>query len=312
MADTPANPPSHPNDSSEKQDQARAADAAPGTPASAPDAICPQCMYNLRGIDSERCPECGYSIDFRNISEPQLPWLQRHEIGSVRAYWRTVRTAIVRKKKFWEEISRPVSHGDAQRFRWITVVVTYLPLIPLSLALIFDEPDAPFAWLMENEPGVFAVGIIVVHSCALLFLAGATGLPTYFFHPKRIPIEQQNRAVALSYYCCAPLAWLPIMYLPMFAVIVLMAFDLLEEDSAVGDIAALSTTLWAMYFSLRIVIEWSMGLCWLHRRATGSETVRYGLFFALLPSLWLVLGGILLVGVPLLVGYVALVISSVW
>ncbi len=83
--------------------------------------FCPQCGYNLRDIDSELCPECAYSLAFLRQAEPQLPWLRRDEIGRVRAYWRTIGLAIRHKKRFWEEISRPVSHRDAQRFRWITM-----------------------------------------------------------------------------------------------------------------------------------------------------------------------------------------------
>jgi hypothetical protein len=40
-----------------------------------------------------------------------------------------------------------------------------------------------------------------------------TGLPSYFFHPRHLPLEQQNRAVALSYYTCAPLACTPALFL---------------------------------------------------------------------------------------------------
>ena len=281
-------------------------------PSTLPDVFCPNCCYNLRGIDSERCPECGYSLAFLKISESQIPWAQRKTLGRVRAYWRTVRTVIVRKKKFWEELSRPVSLRDAQRFRWITVLLAYLSLIPLSLTVVLDEPDAAIYRLMENEPGVFVVGMMVVHLCALLFLAGATGLPTYFFHPKRIPLEQQNRAVALSYYCCAPLACVPAIFMPLFVGYLPIWLGVLDEDSLVADCTALAVILWAMYFSLRIAIEWLLGLCWLHRRATQSESVRYSLFFILLPLLWLVLGCIVFLGIPLIVGYVVLVISSVW
>ena len=37
-------------------------DLTPSTNPAA-DLFCPNCGYNLRGIDSERCPECGVVID---------------------------------------------------------------------------------------------------------------------------------------------------------------------------------------------------------------------------------------------------------
>ncbi|MCZ6652769.1 MAG: zinc ribbon domain-containing protein [Planctomycetota bacterium] len=282
------------------------------SPSSVLDVFCPQCGYNLRGIDSARCPECGYSIDFRKLTAPQLPWLHRDKIGRVRAYWRTTCTAILRKKKFWEEMSRPVSLRDAQQFRWITVLVVYLPLIPLSIAVVLGDPAQAFSWLMDNEPAVFVIGAIVVHLCVLLFLAGATGLPSYFFHPKRIPVEQQNRAVALSYYCCAPLAWLPVPSAMVLTTYLVLRGQDFDKGFMPAICLILACVLFTVYFCIRIATEWLWELSGLHRRATQSESVRYGLFFILLPLLWLVLAGILLVGIPLIVGYVVLVISSVW
>ena len=49
--------------------------------------------------------------------------------------------------------------------------------------------------------------------CLWLFLFTATGAASYFFHPRSISIERQNRAITLSYYACAPLALTPIVAL---------------------------------------------------------------------------------------------------
>lgn len=276
------------------------------------DIFCPQCSYNLRGIESEKCPECAYSLEFLKVTESQLPWLRRGEIGRVRAYWRTVRTAIVRKKIFWEEISRPASYADAQAFRWATILIAYLPLIPLSAALLWTNPDNLFGWLWEHEPAFLIVAALTIQVCILLFFAGATGLPTYFFHPKHIPIEQQNRAVALSYYCAAPLAWLPVVYMPFFIVCLLIRFGVLDEDSLVTPAAVLAGGFWAAYFGLRIAVEWLLELACLHKRTVRSDSTRYGMFLVFVPLLWLTYGFLILILVPLVVGYVGLVVSSVW
>ncbi len=279
---------------------------------SALDLFCPQCGYNLRGIDSDRCPECGYSLDFLKLTEAQLPWLRRAEIGRVRAYWRTVLTAILHKKKFWEEISRPASYRDAQLFRWITILVAYLPLIPITIAVLLSNPDQVFSWALENEAFVFIGTVIVIHMCILLFLAGATGLPSYFFHPKSIPVEHQNRAVALSYYCCAPLAWLPLACAVPFCLYLLIRYETLEGNSLIAAVVLMACVFLSIYFFCRLFVEWLLELNGLHKRATQSETVRYGLFLVLLPFLWFVLGCLILVGLPLVFGYVALVITSLW
>src|SRR4051812_12709994 len=45
------------------------------------DLHCPQCGYNLRGIDSDVCPECGLAIDRVAFAQSQLPWSHRRRIG---------------------------------------------------------------------------------------------------------------------------------------------------------------------------------------------------------------------------------------
>lgn len=276
------------------------------------DIFCPQCGYNLRGIESEKCPECAYSLEFLKLTESQLPWLRRGEIGRVRVYWRTVRTAIVRKKIFWEEIGRPASYADAQSFRWATILIAYLPLIPLSAALLWTNPDNVFGWLWEHEPAFLIVAALTIQVCILLFFAGATGLPTYFFHPKHVPIEQQNRAVALTYYCAAPLAWLPVVYLLLSLVYFGLEWGLFDTDNLAHIAAAIGCLMLGAYFCGRIVIEWLLELACLHKRTVRSDSTRYGMFLVFVPLLWLTYGFVILIFVPLVVGYVTLVVSSVW
>jgi len=63
----------------------------------------------------------------------------------------------------------------------------------------------------ETATGAIATQV-VLHVCVLLFLLAITGVPSYFFHPAHLPIERQNRAVALSYYTSAPLVLVPCAY----------------------------------------------------------------------------------------------------
>jgi hypothetical protein len=54
------------------------------------------------------------------------------------------------------------------------------------------------------------ISIPVWWICIALFLFGMTGVASYFFHPKSLSIVRQNRALALSYYACGPLAYMPL------------------------------------------------------------------------------------------------------
>lgn len=176
------------------------------------DLVCPECGYDLRGISSDRCPECGQQIDRASMSVARIPWAHRHAIGRIRAYWRTNLLVIFRPKRLAEEIARPVSFADAQTFRHATVLLAWLPLFVtfvVTLAINWNEamagihiPTARFGWFLEA--GCF-LSLLAAAWLALLMISG---VGSYFFHSKSMPILQQNRGVALSYYTCAPLAWL--------------------------------------------------------------------------------------------------------
>jgi hypothetical protein len=45
------------------------------------DVACPACLYNLRDVVSERCPECGVLLTRRLLAWSDLPW--RATIGLV-------------------------------------------------------------------------------------------------------------------------------------------------------------------------------------------------------------------------------------
>ena len=51
----------------------------------------------------------------------------------------------------------------------------------------------------------------------LVWLIALPGLASYFFQSRRLGLEQQNRAIALSYYAWAPLSVLPLC-LPLLTV----------------------------------------------------------------------------------------------
>ena len=173
--------------------------------------ICPECAYELRGITSDRCPECGLVIDRATLSASRLPWEHRFVIGRVRAYWRTNLLVLFHQRQLACEMNWPVSFRDAQRFRHLTVLLAWMPAGGWIVAFYLSRFGFPIA----GEPHGSTLGwalqigllVLALFACWLVLL-GWTGALSYFFRPRQLPVVLQNRAVALSYYTCAPLAWL--------------------------------------------------------------------------------------------------------
>src|SRR5438874_5752286 len=81
------------------------------------DLRCGGCGYDLRGIDTRVCPECGRGFDPEFLIDQLMPWEQRRHIGRVRAYLRTVWLASVHPTRAAEKIDRPMSVPAARSFR---------------------------------------------------------------------------------------------------------------------------------------------------------------------------------------------------
>src|SRR5438874_13752383 len=103
------------------------------------DLICPECGYDLRGIQSPRCPECGAVFDRASASVGCIPWAHRRAMGIFRAYWRTVLLGSFRPTHLAEAIAAPVSFADARRFRLSTVLVASFAPALLFIYAIFDS-----------------------------------------------------------------------------------------------------------------------------------------------------------------------------
>ncbi len=259
------------------------------------DLYCPDCGYNLRGLPAVRCPECGLSVEAL-LAEPGIPWVRRHELGWFRAYWKTVWTVTFRHKRFAREILRPVSYADAQRFRWVTIVHAYLPLlVTLGLEYFWPEevaefPDTVRPWKMW-----------IAAAALLLFFIAATGVPSYFFHPRRLPVELQNRAVAMSYYTSAALAW-------MFVSPLLSAIGLAVEG-AVGGTVDLAVHLVAALVVLALFGVWLSDLRRLARRILRARF--HGWLLSVGIGLqWLALAVLIVLGMPAVVSFVVVVVRS--
>ena len=163
------------------------------TTAAAPDLPLPciECGYDLRGSEGGRCPECGREFDPATLNESSIPWQRRGEVGRLRGFRRTVALATRRPGRLSREAIVVVAEAN------------------LTGGLGFGEtPALEPAGLAPRlaDAAVLAALLIGLFLWPLL----ASRVPSYFFHPRRLPRELQDRAVALSYYTSGPLALLPV------------------------------------------------------------------------------------------------------
>jgi hypothetical protein len=138
-----------------------------------------------------------------------------------------------------------------------------------------------------------------------LFLYTWTGLHTYWLHPRSLSVERQNRAIALGYYACAPLALLPVT-LPAGLVILCLGL------SAVWYVPSPSTS-WLLYgyfltflgAVLMIVplAAYPSACVVLIRRAARRGRIAQILAIFALPLCWLALFGPLMLVIPGAIAY---------
>ena len=190
--------------SSQPSEEAPSPSVAGGTDDVAVEIFCPYCGYNLRGLNLERCPECGKTFSPDELRRSQLPWTHRAAIGRRKAFWRTVGMVTFHPGRFCREIAWPVDHRGAQKFRWLVIAHVLAALLILMLgrlAIMLADPQGP----AESGVVIFAA---VMAGYFLLALPICTGIPSWFCAPKNLDLERQNRAIALSYYLAGPLAYL--------------------------------------------------------------------------------------------------------
>lgn len=241
--------------------------APPAAPVAGEDFFCPGCGYDLRGLPAGRafrCPECGMEIDPAAMRRSLIPWVHRAEIGRWRAYWRTVWMVTRRPGAVAAEAAKPLGMGDVEGFRRVTVLLVFLPLAGLAVLNYWATMDVSIPlgnvpWLgtlsargldgsklvltRANTSGWVVEWVVVAAFLAglWLFLLGTAGLPSYFFHPPHLPVVQQNRAVAVSYLACAPLA-----YSPLAAALVVVAVLVDYEPFGRSHTGFQSTALFAI------------------------------------------------------------------
>jgi hypothetical protein len=170
---------------------------------------CPGCGYDLRGLGSDRCPECGLSIDA--VHSGIIPWERRKGIGYLESFFRTLVLATFRPAQLARATGAPIDIRSARLFRWIVRLLAIMPCVLLFALAAFlngglgamitiDGPgttdpswEPRFLW---TAGAIFwpTLPVALALSCIL-----ATGIAPWFFM-KRLEPTRRNRAMALSFY----------------------------------------------------------------------------------------------------------------
>lgn len=196
------------------------------TPPGLADLFCPGCGYNLRGIESDKCPECGVEVDRAALAESVIPWTRRAKIGRVKAFIQTVWLVTWHPASLARDMARPVSYRDAQLFRWIAVVLLAIPacgwtyyLVTRNDEFFLDLPKSIMDSVRSDQSPPWYLDVVmcwvkgmfcwpVPVGASLFLIISWTGVASYWFHPAKLHVIRQNRAIALSNYTCAPFVWL--------------------------------------------------------------------------------------------------------
>jgi hypothetical protein len=289
------------------------------------DLYCPQCGYNLRGLSSDKCPECGLSLDRAAMLHSRLPWSHRQRIGYFRAYWRTLILGTFSTPKLADELSRPVSFRDAQIFRFITIAIGWAPLAIVALVLtrLFRQ-QGTFIWsglgLNSMATGTaasidifwpFAAGATfpgVIPLALALFLIMLSGVASYFFHPRSLPPKLQNRGVAMSYYASAAIAFLPLT-LVFVGILALLGSTNYGQSNA-GFLVISTLGILAVVAPFVLLFMWFVNTLRLYRRATQAGGLRVIAVALALPALWILSMTLTLFAVTWACGFLVLVFQS--
>lgn len=283
-------------------------------PAANDTSFCPACGYDLRGsADSDHCPECGQATDDVAMRLAQVPWSHRAHIGRGRALLRTAWRVMFRTKTFCYAVGQPVSYADARRFQLTVISLLWLISMIVAGFLVFatdDDAGGPFAWSETLGQAMPVLLLLAIAGGWFLCLLLGTGLHTYWCHPKTLSVERQNRAVALSYYACAPLLWAipPLVLIPIGVVVATIGDDSRNE---ILFYAGVFLTLIGLAIAAAMIVGFVIVCFIMAGQAARRGTLgRFTLLFCQ-PLLLALLAALTVGGLPFVVVYLR-IIAMTW
>ena len=202
--------------------------------------ICPACAYDLRGLTSERCPECGESLAVIYRQEPLIPWEHSKELGTLRTYYTTMMQAFWRPDRFSRSVAAPICPRAAETYRRLTVVLVSGILGALALlVLLATLRQSP---TVERSTVRWTIGLSWL--TATLITYWLPGLFSHAFRSSKQNPIQRDRSISLSYYLWG---WPLLMGLPAPALLLVLQSMVADETArallAVLGVLLVSTTL---------------------------------------------------------------------
>jgi hypothetical protein len=210
----------------------------------------------------------------------------------------------VRPTRFSREVAGPVDLREALWFRRTVVWLVFWTL-PVLLAGYTLIAEGPVYAAMGALGWPFLITEIAATVLSWLLIYALTGVHTYWFHPRHLPIERQNRAVALSYYACAPLALLaPGMLMLVAAAVCAAMFDgrRVAFRPLWGVVPLLLVLGWGLVVLLAVVgfLRTCLSIA---RHAGGRGMIVLAVMIAALPLIWAALLVLIMVLIPAAVVY---------
>ena len=223
---------------------------------------CPVCNYNLSGIFSGRCPECGAFFDRHALIAAQqanaitlIPWDDPQEILLWPRLWRTIRISLLQAERFAFAFSVRPRESKAASFFIGVLLVAILIGAAASLALHVVARFTPDVYDGLHDPLTFICSV----SWFILLTVGTTTLLTGVWLWICCPHYDGQRhflpwlsisAYASAHYLMAAAA------IPTCAIL-----PLIVERSSEMEFLAATISIWVAcailcVCTLRAVIEW--------------------------------------------------------
>ncbi|MBT3200761.1 MAG: hypothetical protein HN350_12685 [Phycisphaerales bacterium] len=212
---------------------------------------------------------------------PKIPWEQRKQIGSFRAYWQTAKMAMFNPAKLKPFLDEPVCEKHAKKFRRVTVQLTFiitLGVLALLLVKTFMSVYAPGCSL--DDMGLISLQILARMGMMVLSLIGlflATRSLEWFSRPKDFDPTRQNRAITLSCYACGP-----ILIVAVAGAIVSTAIIIQAPLQNIPTTLLITSLAWWSIF----LAWWPMSVKAIHF-TTGQNIKRTTITTIALPLIWL-------------------------
>jgi hypothetical protein len=109
--------------------------------------LCPQCGYDLRALQSDRCPECGLVVDRQALQNSAIAWAHRAELGRFRAFFKTHWQILRDAREIRFDAARPQSMSDARRFAVMNASCMALFLTALVVVVWLQAGE----WLFRDK-----------------------------------------------------------------------------------------------------------------------------------------------------------------